>query len=335
MYGLTRLIVGVSVLLFPVAVSLAGPADKPWEKEESIKYIGVCDGSAAVLIDDKTLLVANDETTVFHSFDVLGGPPVASFDISQFLELDPDNPEVDFEAVARDGDRLWWIGSHGLNGKAEKQPSRRILVATNVPRRDLSDLALQSAQYDLLPTLKTHSGLSEILTKKVLKTAPKKGGLNIEGLAIAPDGSLVLGLRAPLASAKGREGDALIVSLSFKNNAWSVSSFERLPLKDRGIRDMVWTGDGLMMIAGEVDDGRPSVLRIWNKAEKVEPIDAPSFKGFNAEALVKIGVKWLVMSDDGSKKRSAANGKKEDCKDIQEDGGTKGVFFRGRLLSQR
>ncbi|MEM8797931.1 MAG: DUF3616 domain-containing protein [Pseudomonadota bacterium] len=335
MDGLTRLILLFSFLLISVAASLAGPADKPWEKDKTVRYFGICDGSAAILIDDTTLLVANDETNVFHSFDVLGGPPLASFDIGKLLMLDPDNPEVDFEAVARDGDRLWWIGSHGLNGKAEKQPNRRILVATNVPRRDLSDLALQSAQYDLVPALKAHSGLSEILTRKVLKTAPKKGGLNIEGLAIAPDGSLVLGLRAPLTEKDGTKGDALIVSLSLENNAWSVSSFERLPLKDRGIRDMVWTGDGLVLIAGEVDDGRPSVLRIWSKTEKVEPIEAPSFKGFNAEALVKIGLKWLVMSDDGSKQRSAANGKKQDCKDLQEDGGTKGVFFRGRILSQR
>lgn len=335
MNGFTRLIVSFAFLLILPAYSFADPAEGSWEEDASVRYFGVCDGSAAIRIDDTTLLVANDETNVFHSFDIWGGSAVASFEIGNLLKIDPRKPEIDFEAVARDGDRLWWIGSHGRSKKGKKRPNRRMLFATNVPRRDLSDIRLVSIQYDLVPVLQAHSELSEILTEQVIKTAPKKGGLNIEGLAIAPDGTLMLGLRAPLIGAQGMRGDALIVSLSYEDESWSVSSFQRLSLADRGVRDMVWSDDRLTIIAGQVASGGTPVLFAWGGTGDVQPVETPSFDGFNAEALVRIDSKWLVMSDDGSEKRSAVNGQMEECKALASNGDTMGMYFRARVLSQR
>lgn len=335
MNDVTRLIVSFSFLLISSAWSFADPTEEYWQEDASIKYLGVCDGSAAVRINDTTLLVANDETNVLHSFDIWGGPPVASLDIGNLLEIDPRKPEIDFEAVASDGDRLWWIGSHGRNKNGKSRPNRRMLFATSVPRRDLSDIRLMSVQYDLVPVLQSHSELSEILTEEVIKTAPKEGGLNIEGLAFAPDGTLMLGLRAPLTGTQGMLGDALIVRLSYEDESWSVSSFQQLPLANMGVRDMVWTDDTLTIIAGPVASGGTSVLYTWSGTDVVQPVEAPSFKGFNAEALVRIDSKWLVMSDDGSEMRSAANGKIEECKELADSGGIIGVYSRARILSQR
>lgn len=326
MNAVTGLLTGLSFALINPTFLTANPVEEYWEEDAEIAYFGVCDGSAAVRINDTTLLVANDETNVLYSFDIWGGMPIASFDLENILEIEERKPEIDIEAVASDGERLWWIGSHGNSGKGKDRPNRRMLFATSLPDRNLPDMKLMSAQYDLVPVLRAHSGLSAILTDKVMKTAPKEGGLNIEGLAFSPDGSLLLGLRAPLTGERGTLGDALIVSLSYRDEAWSVSSFERLPLGNRGIRDMVWSDDGLTMIAGPVASGGVSVLFAADGTGMVEPIEAPSFYGFNAEALVRIGSKWLVMSDDGSEERLALSGKMEECKNCKGRGNHAGVF---------
>lgn len=98
---------------------------------------------------------------------------------------------------------------------------------------------------------------------------------------------------------------------------------------------MVWSDDGLTMIAGPVASGGVSVLFAADGTGMVEPIEAPSFYGFNAEALVRIGSKWLVMSDDGSEERLALSGKMEECKNLAKDGEITRVYFRARVLSKR
>ena len=330
-----KIITSLLLLLTFPAHSLAESVGNSWHRVASITYFGVCDGSAAVRLDDTTLLVANDETNVLHSFDIWGGPPVASVDLNNLLVLDPKKPEIDFEAVARNGDLIWWIGSHGRNKKGKKRPNRRMFFATNVPARDLSDLRVVSPQYNLVPILQAHSTLADILTDEVVKTAPKKGGLNIEGLAIAPDGRVSLGLRAPLTEAGGMTGDALIVTISAADEVWSVTSIARLPLKNTGIRDMVWDNDKMMIISGPVDSGGPFSLFTWDGISKLELVEAPAIDDLNPEALVAIGSKWLVLSDDGSKMRTAVNGGAEECKDLADVGDTANVYFRASVLSQR
>ena len=323
------------IWLFPLN-AIADSTTTGWNEDASITYFGLCDGSAAVRIDDTTLLVANDETNVLHSFDIWGGAPVAFFDLSRLVNLDPKKPEIDFEAVARDGDRLWWIGSHGRNKNGKKRPNRRMLFATNVPTRNLSDIQVMSPQYDLAPTLRAHPDLATILTEKVLKTPPKEGGLNIEGMAFAPDGRLMLGLRAPLTKPGGMLGDALIVYLTREDDDWSVSSFVELRLKNRGIRDMVWADGKLTFIGGMVSSGGAFDLFTWSgTGNKPKRLDVPEFDGLNPESLVKIDSKWLLLSDDGATRRTAASGGRKECKDLAEDHDMTNVYFRARILSQR
>ena len=323
------------LLLWPITTS-ADPVVNRWEEVGSITYFGVCDGSAAVRIDETTLLIANDETNVLYSFDIWGGAPIASFDLSSLVDLDPRKPEIDFEAVAREGDRLWWIGSHGRSKKGKRRPNRRILFATNVPARDLSDIQILSPQYDLVPILSVYSGLATILTEMVIKTAPKTGGLNIEGMAFTPDGRLMLGLRAPLDGKVGLLGDALIIYLTLEDDVWSILSVVPIELKNRGIRDMVWADERLTIISGLVTSGSDFSLRTWSgSGSETNRLDVPEFDGLNPEALVQIGSKWLLLSDDGAKRRTAANGVREKCKDLAENKDMKNVFFRGRILSQR
>lgn len=328
-----KLILLVVFSLSTVSTGFSFSRSNSWKEIASINYFGVCDGSAAIRIDDTTLLVANDETNVIHSFYIWGGKPIASFDISHLVELNPKKPEIDFEAVARNGDVLWWIGSHGRNKEGKKRPNRRMLFATNLPSRNLLNIQRVSAQYDLISTLVEHPGLAQILTKDVLKTAPKEGGLNIEGMAFASDGSLLLGLRAPLTGEGGVVGDALIVKLALENEIWSVTTFYKLSLKNKGVRDMVWVDDKLILIAGEVSSGGTFGLFSWSGSGPPQSFIAPILDNMNPEGLVQIGTKWLLLSDDGTRARTAKNGSIEECKDLAANNDIENVYFRSRLFS--
>ena len=184
--------------------------------------------------------------------------------------------------------------------------------------------------------LQVHPDLAKILTEKVVKTPPKQGGLNIEGMAFAPDGSLMLGLRSPLTESGGKKGDALIVYFSKDEDDWSVSSFVQLDLQNRGIRDMVWADGQLALIAGLVSSGGAFDIYTWSGDES-EPLhlETPGFEGLNPEALVQIDFKWLVLSDDGQQGRVFANGTQKECKDLAEAQDMTNVYFRARLFSYR
>ncbi|MFW8594706.1 DUF3616 domain-containing protein [Cribrihabitans neustonicus] len=334
--NLKRAIIASCILfLFPAVRAMAENSESSWTETASIKYFGICDGSAAIRIDGTTLLVANDETNIVHSFDIWGGAPIASFDLGNLLSLDLEEPEIDFEAIAKHGNRLWWIGSHSRSKKGKKRVSRRVFFATNVPSRDLSDMRIVSRQYDMLPVLLAHPDLSEILTNEILKTAPKEGGLNIEGMSVRPNGSIMLGFRAPLSQPGGTTGHALIAEIFPEDESWSVSSVSQLQLNDRGIRDMVWSNDGLIISSGPVSSNGSFSFFSWDGQGSPEPFGIPTNHDLHPEALVQVGSNWLVMSDDGSQARQSENGDVKDCKDIFEEGEVDNVFFRARMLSRR
>ncbi len=116
------------------------------------RYYGACDGSAAIRIDDNTQLVANDETNLLNSYAIWGGHPVSIVDLNNMLVFKKPR-EIDIEAVAISGNRLWWAGSHGRNNNSKKRSNRRKLFATNIPNRNLDDLVITDGPYDLMDAL--------------------------------------------------------------------------------------------------------------------------------------------------------------------------------------
>src|SRR6185503_2553478 len=57
--------------------------------------------------------------------------PVQMFGASAFLHVDPRKPESDIEAAALQGDRIYWITSHGRNRSGEARESRHRFFATS------------------------------------------------------------------------------------------------------------------------------------------------------------------------------------------------------------
>lgn len=214
---------GICMVWSVVCFIVMGPI-LPASTSDVVTFQGASDVSAAVSIDRDQIAVADDEDNVLRIYTVSGGGIKATFDMTAFLQLDPNFPEADIEAAARMGDRIYWISSHGRNKDGKLRPNRYRFFATEIQKTDTGvSLKPVGRPYTTLltPLLATKSlqglGLQEAAgidpvafgTKKKggKKLAPKDEGLNIEGLCASVDGKgLFIGFRNPIP--KGR---ALVV----------------------------------------------------------------------------------------------------------------------------
>jgi hypothetical protein len=198
-------------------------------------YNGCSDPSAGAAVDNHYFVVGDDEQNVLRMYSVNGSSvPVFSLDVTDFLIAAPKHPEADIEGAARIGNRIYWITSHGRNKDGQIRPSRYRLFATDIqtpvtsaepncpPRiipvgRPCSTLISDMLASPQLSKLKLRdvTRLEDNLSKKEqVLLAPKEKGLNIEGLAVGPDGrSLWIGLRNPLYQDSSKKRKAIVIPL--------------------------------------------------------------------------------------------------------------------------
>ena len=305
-------------------------------------FRGVCDGSTAIATPSGRVLLAYDEDRSLYLFGSDGGAPLGQHDLSEALGL-PGSRELDLEGSVAIGAAAWWVGSHGNNRDGEHRPARHVLFSTTLPSRDdLSDLELTRAPVNLSSALKKSRDVG--LDAEVLSRAPKRGGLNIEGLDAHPDGGLLLGLRSPLSAADGMTGEAAIARLVAKTKksgvVYKVKGVDWLDLGDRGVRSLVRDGDRWLVLAGPVPKGGRFAIYSWDGVSA--PVDLGiSLAGLNPEALLPLGGgRWLVISDDGAVRRIDAESAEDDglseCKDIRrhnpQGAAHPSVYARARVL---
>ena len=298
---------------------------------EFLVFRGASDASAAVAVSEDMFVVADDENNILRIYETgKAGQPVGSFDITSFLDIEPDHPEADIEAAAMIGRRIYWITSHGRNKDGKLRPNRYRFFATDVLAENRSvKLRLAGKPYKTLvhELLKTNAarrlGLdkatrfgAELKKKDREKLAPKKEGLNIEGLCASADGgTLYIGFRNPRPKDKqaGR-AKALVVPLL---NPDRVIEKGKAPvfgepilwdLKGLGIRSMEYSRfhKACFVIAGGPDEDEGFALYRWSgKPESPPVLECELSLGkskFSPEALIpfeKSG-RLLMLSDDGS-----------------------------------
>jgi hypothetical protein len=291
---------------FAIAVGVIIACTLPLSAAETqaMRYDGPCDASAAVALDALHFVVGDDEHDTLHIFRQGEPKPVGVLDLSGFLGTGAGK-ESDIEGAAAIGNRIYWITSHGRNAKGKARPSRYRFFATEVlagnppalrpvgrPYRGLLDDMLASAQ--LAPY---HLSIA------ALRAAEADGGLNIEGLAAAPDGTLLVGLRNPLPG-----GRALIVPLLnparlIEDGRARFGSPVELDLGNRGIRSIERVGTGYLIVAGPTADRGRFVLYRWT-GKPGEPAVADSgleLGNLRPEALFAIpgSERIQLLSDDG------------------------------------
>jgi len=307
----------VSLPFFPVSGFFAlmvalGVAPIPgWTAEarsEATEFQGCCDASGAVAIDARHVAVANDEDTLLRVYRRdLGGQPVSILDLAPFLG---DRAETDFEGGARLGDLAFWIGSHSRATSGRARPARQVVVATRVlAEGDRPQMVPVGRPFrSLLAALIGDPGLRSLDFGRAASLAPEaRGGLNIEGLAEGPDGSLFLGFRNPVPA-----GRALLVP--WLNPAEVILNGARprlgpallVDLDGLGIRALSWREGGWVVVAGPAEGGgRHRLFRVDEGGTRVREWDKAIPKGFQAESMViddAWGGRITLFSDDDSRK---------------------------------
>ncbi|MBN2023778.1 MAG: hypothetical protein JW809_13405 [Pirellulales bacterium] len=318
------------------------------------RFSGACDASAAVAVDDVSILMADDENNTLRLYrSDRPGPPVASFPWDAHLGIDPrtdKHPEVDIEGAAILGGHVYWISSHGRNKDGKWRANRhRFFALSIVP--DGEGIRLEpfgkptdglAASLAANPRLRGY-GLDEALQPgrdEVKRLAPKREGFNIEGLSAMPDGrSLLVAFRNPRPG-----GRALLVPLTNPAAvvaegaapAWgepieldlaSAAAGKTRPLGIRGIEysDRV---NAYFLIAGPHDEEKTFAVYRWSGGAtdrpELLPADTAAVNGepgFTPEALVLFAnsEKMLVLGDDGSRRVKVAS--PAECR--------KGAFDRG------
>lgn len=312
MRGLKAFVESAIALIFPSATT---PPNANF-----IEYPEMCDPSAAVAITDALFIVASDEDNVLRVYKRGTSDAPQRFDLNSFLRPD-DHPEADIEGGTRIGDRIFWIASHGRSVEGKLRPSRHRLFATRVTveGNNVTVIPVGRPYTRLLEDLVQAPALRKYDFESASKKAPEdKGGLNIEGLAATPQGTLMIGFRNPIP-----DGKALIVPL---DNPEQVVDGERamlgtpieLSLNGLGIRSIEYRGSQAryLIVAGPYnDDGNVSLFDWSGKpSDAAELIREVQFGELNPEAMfVYPGDLTAVqfLSDDGGRKLKGAS-----CKEM-------------------
>ena len=284
----------------------------------SATYTGSADASGAVSLGTNYFVVGDDEDNTLRIYRRHGdGAPVMVENVGEWNTLQAKGgkkKELDLEAAARLGDKIFWLGSHSNNKNGKIELNRRQLFATTITETNGAfHIAPAGLPYrHLVEDLASDSRLEKFKLAEAAAAgrAPKDaGGFNLEGICATPDGHLLIGFRNPIP-----HGRALLVPLL---NPEAIIHGEQaqlgypiqLDLQGRGIRDLILVGNEYFIIAGDYRGGKAAGALIsqiyqWD-GHSAQPRLLVSLPQMNPEALIAYpdtGNKELqVLSDDGQK----------------------------------
>jgi hypothetical protein len=222
------------------------------------------DISALAIVGDH-LLIGSDETDRCQILkSTVGGYTLLS---DNDVVLADGGKEVDIEAMACEGRRVYVIGSH-----ARVRPKPRE-EGTYKKNRERIERVRDYASRDLLARFTlTEDGRASSLEKLSLRSAieanpilgpfariaANENGVNIEGLAVK-NGTVYVGFRSPIL--RGNYVPVLLCDFDHIDSCRLLFT----KLEGLGIRDIAATKDGFLILAGPMGDGPGSFkLFSWN-----------------------------------------------------------------------
>lgn len=283
----------------------------------TIFHTGKADASTAVAVDADYMFVADDEDQTIRLYDRNeSGLPLSSFDFTTNLGLTDISGgvprEVDIEASAQNGSRIYWLGSHSNSSGGGNRPNRSRLFATDVSGTGAATTLTYVGRYDGLKAdliawdnSNGHGlgaqffGLSASATTGVIPEAADGSGFNIEGLVFAPDNTTAyVCFRAPIAPAANRT-KALIVpvtnfaSLVSGNPGAGPATFGapiQLNLGGLGIREIKRNAaNEYLIIAGSASSAGVFRIYSWTGNPANPPIQRTTdLSGLNPESIVEV-----------------------------------------------
>jgi len=320
--------------------------------EEVLVYRGTSDSSAAISVSDEMFIVADDENNVLRIYNINGsGLPVFLYDLTQFLNIYSEHPEADIEGATMIGDTIYWISSHGRNKDGKIRPNRYRFFATSVKTENENvtirpvGIPCRTLIQSLLKTKHAQQiGLGGAtrfdeanLTKSERKRlAPKREGLNIEGLCASPDGKTIyIGFRNPRPYDKlSPRAKAIVVPLKNPKHVIErgIAPIFGVPMLwnfgGLGIRSMEYSDfhKAFFIIAGAYNEGLEFALYRWSGEKDKPPVLVRKLKqdrrSLKPEALIcfKNSGKFLLLSDDGSLAIKVSSPSECEEGELSEDG---------------
>lgn len=237
-------------------------------------YDNACDASGAIALGQDMFLLADNNSNVLRTYKIGTAKPVAELPISKFLGVGKKQ-EADIEAAARvtdkakNLDRVYFITSHGLNTSVVLKEQRLRLFAY-----DVSATGDALTEYGNPYILLRQTMLADTRYQEYLSDAegrgPEVGGINIEGLAEGPNGSLYAGFRSPAAA-------KIAIVMPILNPGVILEAAPKLTKDEDMVERMKRATE-----AAQVDLGPPIVFK--------------TLEGRGIRSIEKVGDKYLIIA---------------------------------------
>lgn len=271
-----------------------------------VEFQGACDASGAVPIDDRRFAVADDEDNVLRVYDgERGGPPQATVDLAPHLDLrKTKNPESDIEAATRYRDAAFFLTSHARKRSGKVDPDRSLFFAVSLPLPNAATSLIGRPYRGLVSVLRDDARYAGLGIGRAAELSPSQpGGLNIEGMTAAPDGSFLIGFRSPVP-----EGRALLFWLHnpvevLHGAAPRVSDPLLLDLGGLGVRAITRRGEDYVLVGGPPGDGGHFFLFRFGGEGAAQRIQRVDLSGFGVEGFFSPPGRsdFMLLSDDGTR----------------------------------
>lgn len=292
-------------------------------------HTGKADASTAVAVGANFMFVADDEDQTLRLYNRnASGLPSNSFNFTANLGLTDISGgiprEVDIEASAQTGNRIFWLASHSNASSGNNRPNRSRLFATDISGESSTATLSYVGRYDNLKidliawdSSNGHGlganyfGLAASAASGVIPETPDGSGWNIEGLVFAPDNSTAyIGFRAPIVPAANRTRALLVPVTNFTNlvsgnpgsGPATFGAPIQLDLGGRGIREIKKNSSNeYLIVAGNAGTGNNFRLYSWTG----NPSDAPIARtgilsSLNPESIVDLPLGLNSFTPEGT-----------------------------------